>query len=100
MDHDHVVTVKRSTAVRIVVQPNAKKTRFTGFHDGMVKLAIAAPPVDGKANKEIVSYLAKFFGLKKREVHLVSGERSRKKLCTLASLKENEVRRKLKDLSC
>ena len=100
MDDDHVVIVKGSTAVRIVVQPNAKKTGVIGFHDGMVKLAIAAPPVDGKANKEVVGYLAKFFSLRKSEVQLVSGERSRKKLCTLGSLKENEVRRRLKDAGC
>ncbi|MDJ0623818.1 MAG: DUF167 family protein [Desulfocapsaceae bacterium] len=94
---NHVVTVKGRTAIRIVVQPSAQKTKFIGLHDGMLKLAVAAPPVDGRANKEIITYLAKFFDVKKSQVHIFSGERSRKKLCSLANLKESEVRNKLID---
>lgn len=92
---DHVISVKGSTGLRIVVQPKARKTAIVGFHDGMVKLAVASPPVDGKANRAVVTFLADFFNLKKNEVAIVSGVRSRRKICTLGRLGEAVVRSRL-----
>ena len=62
-------------------------------------MTVAAPPVDGKANKAIVAYLAGFFGLQKSEAQLVGGQPSRQKTCILAHLKEEEVREKLMDFA-
>lgn len=81
--------------LKLIVQPKAKKTQIVGLHDGMLKLAVASPPVDGKANKEIVTFLADFFKLKKSEVSIISGERSRRKICLLGSLEEEDIRKKL-----
>ena len=92
---DHVISVKGGTGLRIVVQPRARKTEVIGLHDGMVKLAVASPPVDGKANAAGVKFLADFFRLKKNEVSIVSGVRSRKKICTLGNLGEETVRSRL-----
>jgi uncharacterized protein (TIGR00251 family) len=93
---DYVISVKGSTGLRIIVQPKAKKTEIIGLYDGMVKLAVASVPVDGKANATVVSFLAKLFNLKKNEIHLVSGARSRRKVCILGKLEETEVRCRLK----
>lgn len=82
-------------ALRLVVQPRAKRTRIVGLHDGMVKLAVASPPVDGKANREVISFLCGFFDLKKQEVAIVAGEKSRKKLCLLGDLDEVAIRSRL-----
>jgi uncharacterized protein len=92
---DHVISVKGSTGLRIIVQPKAKKTDIVGLHDGMIKLAVASPPVDGKANATVISFLATFFKLKKSEVQIVSGARSRRKVCILGHLKESAVRTRL-----
>jgi uncharacterized protein len=81
--------------LKLIVQPKAKKTQIVGLYDGMLKLAVASPPVDGKANKEIVTFLADFFKLKKSEVSIISGERSRRKICLLGSLKEEDIKKKL-----
>jgi hypothetical protein len=62
------------------VQPGAAVTEPAGFYQECLKVRLAAPPVDGKANKELTSYLAKALGLKKRQVSLVAGHASRKKL--------------------
>lgn len=61
------------------VQPKASKTRIVGFHDGCLKIAVAAPPVEGKANKAVVRYLADIFAVAVRDVVLTSGAQSRKK---------------------
>jgi len=82
-------------ALKIIVKPRAKQTRFLGMHDNMVKLGVASPPVDGKANKEIVEYLADFFGVKKKEVEIIVGEHSRRKICSIGKLNEKKVREKV-----
>jgi uncharacterized protein len=88
---------KGSVLLKIYVQPRASKPGFKGVHDGMLKLHIGAAPVDGKANKAVVAYLAKFFHIPKKEVHIISGDTSRKKQCLLEGLTEEQIRGKLKD---
>lgn len=80
------------------MQPKAKKTDFIGLYDGMVKLAVASPPVDGKANAAVVNFLASFFKLKKSDVQIVSGARSRRKICILGCLDETTVRSRLEPI--
>lgn len=61
------------------VQPNARKTEFCGLHGEAMKLRLAAPPVDGKANAALLDFIARFAGLAKNRVELVAGETSRSK---------------------
>ncbi|HIF51126.1 MAG TPA: YggU family protein [Thiotrichaceae bacterium] len=65
--------------LKLHVQPRAKENSITGIHGEMLKLKIKSPPVDNKANKEIVSYLAKEFNVTKSSVELISGQISRDK---------------------
>ncbi len=81
--------------LKIIVQPKARKTGIIGLHDGMLKLAVASPPVDGKANREVVAFLADLFELKKKEVIILRGEHSRKKTCLLGDLDADEIRKKI-----
>lgn len=73
--------------VRLVlhVQPGAKKTECAGEHGDALKLRLAAPPVDGKANAALQAWLAQQLGCPKRDVHLLSGEKSRHKVVALAT---------------
>jgi uncharacterized protein (TIGR00251 family) len=61
------------------VQPGAKVTAAAGEHGGRLKLKIAAPPVDNKANAHLLSWLAAQLGVPKSAVRLVRGEASRQK---------------------
>ncbi|MDE2092845.1 MAG: DUF167 domain-containing protein [Burkholderiales bacterium] len=63
----------------VSVQPNAKRTTADGLHDGALRVRLAAPPVDGKANQSLVEWLAGELGLPKRAVRLVRGETARRK---------------------
>jgi uncharacterized protein (TIGR00251 family) len=67
------------------VQPGAKRTEVAGLHDGALKLRLAAPPVDGKANAALRAFLADAFGVPLRSVSLVRGETSRDKLLRIAA---------------
>jgi uncharacterized protein (TIGR00251 family) len=61
------------------VQPGAKKSEFAGEHGGRIKLRLAAPAVEGKANEALVEFLAAHFGVPKRNVRIVAGLKSRQK---------------------
>lgn len=69
-------------AVRLslAVTPNAKRTACDGLHDGALRVRLAAPPVDGKANEALVAWLAAELGLPRRAVQLARGAGARRKL--------------------
>ena len=69
--------------MEILVQPRASRTRAVGEHDGRLKIQVAAPPVDGAANEELVSFLAESLGIPKRDVTIVAGETGRRKTVLL-----------------
>lgn len=60
-------------------QPNAKKNAVLGEHGGSLKVAVTAPPEDGRANEAIAEVLRSWLGLKRAHVELVAGHRSRAK---------------------
>lgn len=62
------------------VQPGAKRTEVAGVHGAALKIRLAAPPVDGKANAELLRFLAEAFGVPLRNVTLQRGETSRAKV--------------------
>lgn len=61
------------------VQPGAKRTEFAGEHGGRIKVRLAAPPVDGKANRALVEFLAAHYGVARSSVTIESGLSSRQK---------------------
>ncbi len=65
--------------LRVLVQPRASKDAVVGLHDGRIKVAIRAAPVDGAANAAVVALLAKVCGVPVRAVEVASGEGSRRK---------------------
>lgn len=80
------------------VQPNAPRTKILGDHDGALKLALAAPPVDGKANLECIRFLAKFFAVARGDVEILSGETNRNKVIFVRTLSPKQFEEKLADV--
>jgi uncharacterized protein len=79
----------------LYIQPKASKARFLGMYGDELKLAITAPPVDGKANKAVISFLAKFFSLSKSDVVIQRGHQSRHKQCRLSRIGRQDVLQKI-----
>jgi uncharacterized protein (TIGR00251 family) len=78
------------------VQPGARRTEVQGIADGRLRLRLAAPPVDGKANEALQRWLAERLGLRLREVELVSGQTGRRKRVRLeCALPQAEIRQRL-----
>ena len=62
------------------IQPKASRTTISGLHGSSVKIAVAAPPEDGKANAELCAFLSKKLGISKSSVQIRSGHASRRKI--------------------
>jgi uncharacterized protein (TIGR00251 family) len=63
----------------VSVMPNAKRTEVDGLHDGALRVRLAAPPIEGRANEALVAWLAKSLGVPRRCVALLRGDSSRRK---------------------
>jgi uncharacterized protein (TIGR00251 family) len=89
--------VDKDGAVRIEIhaKPRAKKSRILGARGDALEVSLAAPPVDGAANDELVRTLADALGVPRRQVVLVRGESSRQKLVEVTGLSLEEVRARL-----
>jgi len=75
-----------AVVLRVHVSPGAGRTAVTGRQGDAIKVRVAAPPVDGRANAALVEFLAAEFALKAAAVTLLSGETSRAKRFRLAGL--------------
>ena len=84
-----------SCDLKIKVVPNASKSAIVGWMGDTLKVRIQAVPEDGKANKALLAFLAKEFGLPKRSVELLNGDTSRDKRVRIHGLLESEVNRLL-----
>jgi len=77
------------------VQPGAKRTAILGVHGEssacQLKIALQAPPVDGKANEALIAYLAKVLSMTRSRITLLHGERDRSKLLLLRSMRVDEA---------
>ena len=65
--------------VSVRVTPGARRSEIIGITDGRLRLRIAAPPVDGKANEAIRRFVADAFGVRRAAVTIVAGDRGREK---------------------
>ena len=72
------------TTLTLHIQPGAKKTEVAGVHGDALKIRLAAPPVDGKANAALIDFVAARLGLSKSLLSLKSGQTSRRKVLELA----------------
>ncbi|MFP4182507.1 MAG: DUF167 family protein, partial [Thiohalospira sp.] len=73
------------------VQPRAKNDAIVGPHGDAIRVRITAPPVEGKANDHLIRFLAKRFGVHRRDVTLVSGETGRDKRVRIAGARVDDA---------
>lgn len=81
--------------LRVYVQPRASRNEICGIHGDALKVALTAPPVEGRANKAVIGFFSHCFSVRKKDVRLLSGEQSRFKTLLFASLSAQEIREQL-----
>ena len=77
------------------VQPRASNSGVAGELDGILKIRLAAPPVEGQANEELIRLLAKLFDTSRQRIAIVSGQTSKNKVVSISGISVNEVERVL-----
>jgi uncharacterized protein (TIGR00251 family) len=81
--------------VQVRVIPRAGRSQVAGRRDGALLIRLAAPPVDGAANDELVALLSRLLDIPKRSIAIVSGERARTKRVRIEGLSLDDVHRRL-----
>ena len=79
------------TIISLHVQPRASKNEIVGVVEGALKVRLTSPPVEGAANKLCCEFLAKTCGVPKRDVTILSGEKSRHKRVMISGMQPEEI---------
>ncbi|HMB82016.1 MAG TPA: DUF167 domain-containing protein [Vicinamibacterales bacterium] len=76
--------------VRVI--PRARKTECAGFRDDVLVIRVAAPPVEGAANDALIAFLASALHVPRRAIHMLSGDRGRKKRVAIEGVTLEQIR--------
>jgi uncharacterized protein len=79
----------------VKVQPRAKRNAITGKVGDALKLALTAPPLDGRANEACVVFFANLLEVPRSSITIASGETSRNKVIRITGMSADEVRRRI-----
>jgi uncharacterized protein (TIGR00251 family) len=77
------------------IQPGAKKSGIAGIYGETLKIRLAAPPVDGKANAALLAFLAEWLRVPKSALNLKSGQTSRRKVVRVEGVKAETLARRI-----
>lgn len=92
MTHPFLSSSPKGVSLAIWLCPRASRDGILGVHNGLLKVAITAPPVDGEANAHLIQFLAKFLSVSRKQVSLTSGQTSRRKVVLVAGGDEAAIR--------
>lgn len=81
--------------LEVKVQPRASRNEALGFQEGVLRVRLTAPPVEGEANQALVAFLAGILGVSKRDVVILRGETARHKLVGIRGISRAEAERRL-----
>lgn len=85
-------------SLRVHVQPRASRNRLAGVHGEALKLCLASPPVDGRANEAVIDFFAGLFKVPRSAVTIVSGKSSRDKRLVISGLNRDQAEALLRPL--
>jgi uncharacterized protein (TIGR00251 family) len=87
---------KSGAALTLRITPRARKTEFAGvLEDGILRVRVAAPPVEGKANAALLTFLAKVLGVRKNRIEIIAGQRGLDKIVSVLDLSAEEVQSRI-----
>jgi uncharacterized protein (TIGR00251 family) len=89
---------KKGLTFDIQVIPHASRAEIAGVQEGAFKIKVTAPPVEGAANEACIKLLAKELGLKKSQMEISSGAKSRKKTVLIKDISKAELETKINNI--
>jgi uncharacterized protein (TIGR00251 family) len=94
-----ITEVKGGVTFAVRVVPRASGNEIAGIHGDALKVRLTAPPVEGRANEDLIAFLAHRLGVRKSQVEIVAGATSRRKMIRIIGLSAQEVEKRLLELS-
>lgn len=91
-----IEVTKGGVRLHLFIQPKSSKNEVVGPHNGLLKIKITAPPIDGRANEGLIEFLSDYFDIPKRDIVIVRGETGRTKTVELLGVSEQLAKQKLK----
>ena len=85
--------------IKIKIVPGSSKNKIIGAYNDALKITITALPVEGKANKKCIAYLAKYFDVAKSKIEIISGQTSKNKLIKIYDISQKEFLDKIEKIS-
>jgi uncharacterized protein (TIGR00251 family) len=82
---------ERQARISLRVYPNAARNEVAGFADGVLRVKVAAPPLQGRANRELLAFLSQVLGVGKGTLTIIKGHTSRDKVIAISGLSQEEV---------
>ena len=79
---------KNVLKIKVKVEPRSSRSCIVGLYGDGLKIKLSSPPVEGRANKELIELLASSYGIKKADVEILSGHNSRNKIIALRGVKD------------
>jgi uncharacterized protein (TIGR00251 family) len=80
-----------AVTIEILVQPRASRAKIGPMHDGRIKIAVTAPPVDGEANAAVIELLARRLGIARGDIEVIAGASSRRKTLRIANVTQQQI---------
>ena len=90
-----LIETARGVTIPVKVAPRASRSAVIGLHDGAIKVALAAAPVDGAANRELMELLSELLSCPKSSVTVIRGETSKRKVVLVQGLSRLVIEKKL-----
>lgn len=90
---------KNGVTFDIHVNPHASRAEIAGIAEGMLKVKVTAPPVEGAANEACILLLSKKLGLKKSQLDIAAGSKGRKKTILVRDIGKDQLEQKIQALA-
>jgi len=81
--------------ISLRVCPNGGRNEVVGFTNGILRVKVSAPPIKGKANRELITFLSRLLGVGKGSVNIIKGHTTRNKVVAIDGLSREEVMKQL-----
>ena len=81
--------------ISLRVYPGSARSELVGFTDGELRVKVSAPPVRGKANKELIAFLSRLLGVSKGSVNIIKGHTTRNKVVAVGGMTQEDLFKRL-----
>lgn len=96
--NDYFKIAGNDIVIKVKIVPGSSKNKIVGVYNDALKITITAPPVEGKANKKCITYLAKYFDVAKSKVEIISGKSSKNKFIKIYDISQEKFLEKIKKI--